>query len=470
MFVFRLIFIFLLFYCFSLSKEIITVKEDTLKLNILPGSKIYIDKTKKLTFKDLKKISFEDIDKKSLSFGYSPDFNVWIKFTLENKSNKKLEKILEYANPITTHIEFYNGEKLFKEGLYQLDLKRKSLNPVFDISLSPKETKTFYIKASSHITTLKIKLYLWDKIFLDDEIQRHNMILGMFFASMVILMLYNFFIYFYTKDKNYLFYVFFMTGIVFHQLVYTGFGNIYLLNKAQTIFCIKYAEVFTALPVFMFALLVSSFLKVRKYPFFHRVLNIYLVIFPFFVAAVLLVQSSGFRNIYSVILLLFLLFISIYAAFKKNRQAYFVLPGWILFVLSGVFMYLSSAGVVDIFDDLRYFVESSLILEAVIFSIALADKIKQLQFKKNKANLELILQQHFEKQRLEKQVRQKTKELNIALEEKNLLLKELNHRVKNNMQMIVSLIRLQSDKYKDKDTEELLRTIQNRINAMGALL
>jgi two-component sensor histidine kinase len=50
-----------------------------------------------------------------------------------------------------------------------------------------------------------------------------------------------------------------------------------------------------------------------------------------------------------------------------------------------------------------------------------------------------------------------------------LLLKELNHRVKNNMQTIVSLIRLQSDEIENKKLKDILLTIQNRIGAMGHL-
>ena len=72
-----------------------------------------------------------------------------------------------------------------------------------------------------------------------------------------------------------------------------------------------------------------------------------------------------------------------------------------------------------------------------------------------------------EKIRLSKQVDEKTKDLQIALEDKALLLKELNHRVKNNMQMIISLLRLQEDNIKDEKLKSILLTIQNRINAMS---
>ncbi len=80
-----------------------------------------------------------------------------------------------------------------------------------------------------------------------------------------------------------------------------------------------------------------------------------------------------------------------------------------------------------------------------------------------------INQKKYEKERLALQVDEKTKELQIALDEKGLLLKELNHRVKNNMQTIVSLIRLQSNRVNDEKLQDIFITIQNRINAMSHL-
>ena len=80
-----------------------------------------------------------------------------------------------------------------------------------------------------------------------------------------------------------------------------------------------------------------------------------------------------------------------------------------------------------------------------------------------------IQQKMNEKKKLEAKVKKRTNELNKSLDEKALLLREVNHRVKNNMQMIISLLRLQSDRTEDSKLNEVIVTIQNRINAMSKL-
>jgi two-component sensor histidine kinase len=62
----------------------------------------------------------------------------------------------------------------------------------------------------------------------------------------------------------------------------------------------------------------------------------------------------------------------------------------------------------------------------------------------------------------------KSKEdLENRLNEKEMLLKEVHHRVKNNLQTVSSLLRMQSRSIEDKETLSLIKSSQNRVVAMA---
>lgn len=81
---------------------------------------------------------------------------------------------------------------------------------------------------------------------------------------------------------------------------------------------------------------------------------------------------------------------------------------------------------------------------------------------------------------LKKQANQKLEKLNAELGEKNVLLdkryaenqllvREIHHRVKNNLEMISSLLALQSAKISDPNVQEVLLASQNRVHSMGII-
>ena len=63
--------------------------------------------------------------------------------------------------------------------------------------------------------------------------------------------------------------------------------------------------------------------------------------------------------------------------------------------------------------------------------------------------------------------KQQEKELQESLKEREVLLKEVHHRVKNNMQVISSILNLQSSYIKDEAAVEMLKESQDRIKTMA---
>ncbi|MDN5041920.1 ATP-binding protein [Aliarcobacter butzleri] len=464
-----------LFIIFSsnIYANILNIDENTKNINLLQYSEIYIDKTRSLTIEDIKNpnIKFEKNDKNILAYGYSPDLDVWIKITIKNNSNKPILKIIEYNNPLTTNIDFFDSNKNIhlKDGFLIDNLDKSTINPIFKIELDPNEENIYFIKATSNITTLIVDLKLWDEnVFYKKEI-KHQLILSLFFGAMFILGIYNLFIYVFTKDKSYLFYVLYIFGLILHHLVYVGFAKLYIFNLETLKIIIELAALFVALPIYFLGFFTKSFLQTIKYPKLNKILNIFLIIIPLSIIFFLLTEEyDKYRTNLLMLFLIFLMIVTIYASLNKNRQAYFILFAWLVFLSSGLLMTLSSMGIYNTLP-FPYLIEVSFVLEAVIFSIALANRITNLQKEKNEANQKLIIQQENETKRLSKEVDLRTKDLKVALGEKEVLLKELNHRVKNNMQTIVSLIRLQSDEIEDEKLKDILLTTQNRIAAMGHL-
>ena len=74
-----------------------------------------------------------------------------------------------------------------------------------------------------------------------------------------------------------------------------------------------------------------------------------------------------------------------------------------------------------------------------------------------------------DKDRFEKAVQERTSELEAALEAQTTLLHEVDHRVKNNLQMISSLIIMQSRTMKDESTKQSLSTMLARIEALSTV-
>jgi two-component sensor histidine kinase len=150
---------------------------------------------------------------------------------------------------------------------------------------------------------------------------------------------------------------------------------------------------------------------------------------------------------------LYSLCVALYCVRHKNRSAIFFVLGVSFGLMGTMITGLSVSAIIPSFNMHMYkAVDYGIVIDTILLSIALAKRYTVLFENLQAAQTELILLSS----NLENIVEQRTKFLNRELENNKLLLKEIFHRVKNNLQIISSMLILQT---KNVDNPMLFKTI-----------
>lgn len=385
--------------------ETVYIQPNVKRVSIKEQLYILEDKEKEWTIEDVRSEPIANYFQKNKedipNFGYTSSA-YWVYFSVNNKT-ETAEFLFEIGYPSLHDIEIYiyDGtglrEKVFMGSKYPFH-ERSFFHPNFlrIFNMEPNETLTFYIRFESR-TSLQMPLYIYEHSGFIQAKQFDLLIYGITYGILGVMALYNLFIYFTLRHTSYLYYVFVILATFFSNLSFTGVAYQYLWpnspnwNELSVVFFLVLGMIFAVLFAY-------TFLEIKEYlprfkVLFHIafILNVLLLFFVLFDLDIVL-------NLMSVIIfaMFALILLSALLSWKRGlRQARFFILAWTVF-LCGVFLtVLADGAIIPINTFTKFSGQISAMIEVVLLSFALADRINILQREKNDA-----VKQLYESQKL----------------------------------------------------------------------
>jgi len=460
----RLLFL-LLFVETVLTAQAIDVRPDN--IDVLSQSTILLDR-EGLPFHRIKERSFSPAKDNYINLSFDAKTTVWVKTVLENPSDRHLERYLEIDNPLLEEITLYVDGRVQQSGMLHVHEKRHLIKPSFKLEFAPHEKKLFYLKVRNTTTSLQFSVALKSFDVLYDDDQHYQYTISAFLGVIVAFLIYAILLFFYTRDQSYLLYALYLGTLLFQQMTYLGFiplhAPAWFVEIDNKIAVIKVAVMIISAICFA-----QSFLKTSDYKWIDRVYNwiivLVLIEIPlfgtpwFYYPEVTIVTGLFF--------VLFNTYVGAYIYINGNKQARFFVIGWGVLVVAYLLFIFDVLGIISVMHLVPNMIMWATAFEALFLLLAIIDRLSLLQQEKEALNDKLIESYALRQEAIEETVEIKTAELTRALAQKELLFKELHHRVKNNLQLILSLIRLQGDKQECGENNMILQELERRILAIA---
>ncbi len=331
-------------------------------------------------------------DKKIINFSIS-NSTFWVKLKLiypdayPNKEEVKrwyLELARANIDIAELFIEEYDGVyEVFSSDMRSAysDRKIQHVNSVFPIDILIGQELTLYAKLKNR-TSMYLLGTIWSPAKFVTKVANMEYIYGVLFGGMLILLLYNLFLYFSVRDISYLYYVLYLGGITSFDFLEIGHGMVHATEyfgdiKREYILFVIWE---TAIAGILFA---KSFMSIKEnHPRVDGFLNLLMI--TAFISAIVTAFSSYetgafFNLIFMMIFLPSYLSVIVYCWYMGNQNAKYFFFAWIsniagLLIFSGV-----TYQVVPVTPLTLSAAPLGILVEAVALSFALANRIKNEQ-------------------------------------------------------------------------------------------
>ncbi len=470
----RAVFLILMFFIcghFNAQKKLVLTNE-TDEISLGHYCAFYIDSTKSAdasgVYSEWTKGKFQYYDTYAKTFGVTEN-TIWCLFFVSGSPELKFYLELEKTRLDSIELFSLQADNTFKKiytGGNKFPFQSRVIsvnNFILPLTLSGQEQRYLLKMKGKYIMEFPLKIYSDKKLIETKHI--YDLFDGIYIGLFILIIFYNLFVYLTIHDRVHLYYsiyVFFEGALV---LYFKGFGFEFVFPSFPVLN--SYPAILPAFVTITAVLFLFSFLNTKETtPFLHKlffvsigvaILSMILNLFGYESFSMMIVELDSF--ITCVIILLAGIFC--YKQGVKHAKLYVI--AWSIFLVGVLIYVMKDFGILPYNNFTCNTIQLGSAFEIILISMALAQKMND--YKEEKEQLQITsINTLIEK---EKVILQQNKELEARHGEKEVMLKEIHHRVKNNLAIVSGILQIQTTYVTDNSLKQVLMDCTNRIKSMG---
>ena len=489
-----LLFLIGVWSCATLWATPITLDANTSAITLSKDIQYFADPSLEYNLADIQYEEKRGVNRWQKANGFIPNYGFtkaayWVKVELNNQSTQK-EWILHFEYPLMDVLQLYtpNAQNQYRLQYSTGDTYPFSQRPIKDrgfalpISITPQQTQSIYLRLQSRDSMIISMSLLTPDAFRAEQ-QNESFWFGMYYGAVLIILLFNAYLYLILKDRNHLHYVAVLGCYALIELSLNGMGTVYFWGDFPEV-----AKRIRPFAISLFAL--ASFTLTKSFLGIKQVILGKMNLDPLFLGFIVLtlVGAIIFPFTLSIQLSMMIAFITapimygagVYTWQQGSRLGKYFTLGWSGLVLGGMVNVLRAFDILPVNFWTTYGAQLGSISTLLILNSALTDRMRLLQQENDKSQQLRLSQQEETNRLLDQKVRDRTEALLLKTEEaerakqqaetavkaKSEFLANMSHEVRTPMNGMIGMTQLLADTPLNVEQKHYINTIQSSSEAL----